>query len=236
MGTVRGSWVRGGCLLAVLVAATVAALTVDLPGVTDVRSRLDDAGAPGLVVLTALVALALLTPVPRTALSVLLGVVLGFWAGLAVALVGGLLGGLAAFGLSRALGRDAVGRLAGRRLAGVDRVLTDRGFGAVLLLRLTPVPFAVGSYAAGLTAVRLLPYAAGTVLGILPGSAVQTAVGASVGVLPAWATSPTGLVVEGAVLLAVALGSLVWWRRGRRAAPGTPAGRVPEVPPAEPHP
>ena len=224
MGTVRGSWVRGGCLLAVLVAATVAALTVDLPGVTDVRSRLDDAGAPGLVVLTALVALALLTPVPRTALSVLLGVVLGFWAG------------LAAFGLSRALGRDAVGRLAGRRIAGVDRVLTDRGFGAVLLLRLTPVPFAVGSYAAGLTAVRLLPYAAGTVLGILPGSAVQTAVGASVGVLPAWATSPTGLVVEGAVLLAVALGSLVWWRYGRRAAPGTPAGRVPEVPPAEPHP
>ncbi len=227
---------RGGSLLVVLAAATAAALTVDLPEVADVRSRLDDAGAPGLAVLTALVALLLLTPVPRTALSVLLGVVLGFWAGLAVALAGGLLGGLAAFGLSRTLGRDAVGRLAGRRLDGVDRLLTDRGFGAVLLLRLTPVPFAVGSYAAGLTAVRFAPYAAGTALGILPGSAVQTAVGASVGPLPAWATSPTGLAVEGAILLAIVIGSLAWWRRRRRATSGTPTGRVSDVPPAEPHP
>jgi uncharacterized membrane protein YdjX (TVP38/TMEM64 family) len=149
--------VRAGCLLVVLAAATAAALTVDLPSVADVRSRLDGAGAVGPAVLTVLVALLRLTPVPRTALSVLLGVVLGFWGGLTVAVTGGLLGGLAAFGLARVLGRDAVGRLAGRRLAGVDRFLADRSFGAVLLFRLTPVPFAVGSYAAGLTAVRLVP-------------------------------------------------------------------------------
>jgi hypothetical protein len=44
-----------------------------------------------------------------------------------------------------------------------------------------------------------------------------SAVGASVGGLPAWATSPTGLVVEGSVLLLVVAGSLLWWWRWRRA-------------------
>ncbi len=215
-GNVRGTWLRAAALAVVLAAATTAAFLVELPTVAEVRGRLDDAGGPGLAVLTGLVALLLLTPVPRTALSVLLGVVLGFWAGLAVAVTGGLLGGLAAFGLARVLGREAVGRLAGRRLAPVDRGLTDRGFASVVLFRLTPLPFAVGSYAAGLTAVRLVPYAAGTALGILPGSAVHTAVGASAAGLPDWATSPTGLAIEGAILAAVVVGGLLWWRRRRR--------------------
>ena len=63
-------------------------------------------------------ALVLLAPVPRSALSVLVGLVAGFGPGLAVALAGGLLAALAAFGLSRTLGRSAATRLAGPGSAG----------------------------------------------------------------------------------------------------------------------
>ncbi len=214
-GTVRGTWVRAGVLVALLAAAGVVALTVDLPDVGTVRGWVDRSGLAGLVLLTSGVGVALLAPVPRTALSLLLGVVLGFWGGFAAAVVGGALGGLGAFGLARWLGRDAVTKLAGRRLAEVDRRLVGHGFGPMLLVRISPIPFMPVSYAAGLTAMRLAPYTAATVLGIVPGSALQVAVGASVGGLPEWVTSPGGLVVEGAVVLLLVAGGVLWWRRTR---------------------
>ena len=147
-------------------------------------------------------------------LSVLLGVVLGFWTGLAVALAGGLLGGLAAFGLSRALGRDAVTRLAGPRVTAVDRALGERGFGAVLAGRLLPVvPFSVLSHAAGLSVVSPGPYVAATALGLVPSTVLQVGVGASVPGLTAWAAGACALVAGGA---AVVVGSLhLSWRPNR---------------------
>jgi uncharacterized membrane protein YdjX (TVP38/TMEM64 family) len=163
-------------------------------------------------------ALVLLAPVPRSALSVLLGVVAGFWPGLAVALAGGLLGGLAAFGLSRALGRPAVARLAGPRLGRVDRLMVDRGFWALLLGRLIPVvPFVALSYGAGLTVVRLTPYALSTAIGLVPSTVVQVGIGASAGVLATWATTLTVIPVVAAVLVLAGLAALAW--RGRRPAP-----------------
>ncbi len=225
-GRVRATWVRAGALVVVLAVAVVVALTVDLPDVAAVRGWLDRAGALGLVLLTVGVGLALVGPVPRTALSVLLGVVLGFWGGLAVALAGGLLGGLAAFGLSRALGRDAITRLAGPRLASVDRVLADRGFGAVLAARLVPVvPFSVASHAAGLSAVPLAPYTAATALGLLPSTVLQVGVGAAVPGLTEWAARAGSPVAVAAVSVAVAgVAGLLWWRRSRRVHSETSTG------------
>ncbi len=221
MDRVRTTWVRAGALVVVLAVGTVMALTVDVPDVATVRGWIDRTGTLGLLLLTAGVGLALVGPVPRTALSVLLGVVLGFWGGLAVALAGGMLGGLAAFALSRTLGRDAVARLEGPRLAAVDRVLADRGFGAVLAGRLLPVvPFSVLSHAAGLSAVPLGSYTAATALGLLPSTVLQVGVGASVPELSAWAAragSPAVAAVTVAVLLGA--GALLWRRRARLAAP-----------------
>ncbi len=205
-------------LVALLVVAVVAALTVDLPDVATLRSQLDRSGVTGLVLLTLGVGAALLAPVPRTATSLLLGYVLGFWSGFVVSVVGSTLGAAVAFGLARWLGRDAVVRLAGRRLAAVDRRLAGRGFGALVLLRMAPVPFMPVSYAAGLTAVPPATYTAATALGVIPGSALQVAAGASVGGLPHWATSPVGLLVEGAVVALLVVGGAVWWRQRRLRA------------------
>jgi uncharacterized membrane protein YdjX (TVP38/TMEM64 family) len=215
---VDSTWVRAGVLGLVLAVGGVLALTVDLPTVDVVRTWVDGAGGVAWAALVLGLACLLLAPVPRSALSVLLGVVAGFGAGLAVALAGGLLGGLAAFGLARALGRPAVTRLAGPRLGRVDRLMVDRGFWPLLVGRLLPVvPFVVLSYGAGLTAVRVTPYALSTALGLVPSTVVQVGFGASAGLLATWLTPGTVVPVAAAVLVTAGLGALTWrrWRRTR---------------------
>jgi uncharacterized membrane protein YdjX (TVP38/TMEM64 family) len=175
----RGTWLRAAVLVLLLAAGAGAALTLDLPSVATVRSWADGAG---IAVMVLAVGLVLLSPVPRSAVSVLVGVVAGFATGVAVAFLGGLLAALAAFGLSRGLGRTAALRLAGPRMARVDGLVTDRGFLAVLTGRLLPVvPFVALSYAAGLTGVRLVPYGLATALGLIPSTVLQVGIGASVG-------------------------------------------------------
>jgi uncharacterized membrane protein YdjX (TVP38/TMEM64 family) len=221
---VDGIWLRAAVLGLVVALGVVLALTVDLPTVGAVRAWVDGAGALAWAAMVLGLALALLAPVPRSALSVLLGVVAGFGPGLAVALAGGLLGGLAAFGLGRALGRPAVTRLAGRRLGRVDRLMTDRGFWALLVGRLTPaVPFVVLSYGAGLTAVRVRPYALATAIGLVPGTVVQVGVGASAGALATWSTPFTVVPVVAAVLVLAGTGALAWRRRRPPAGDPVPA-------------
>ncbi|MFW3168618.1 TVP38/TMEM64 family protein [Geodermatophilus sp. CPCC 206100] len=175
-----GGWLRLGVLGAVLAAAVVVALTVERPGVPALRAWLHDAGPLGWAAVVAGTAGALMTPVPRTALSLLLGAAAGFPAGLAVAVAAGWLGGMGGFTVSRHLGRDTVARLAGRRLARADRLFRDRGFLAVLAARVSPVPFWVVSYAAGLSSVPWVPHALATAVGVVPGAVLYVGVGASV--------------------------------------------------------
>ncbi|SOE02996.1 TVP38/TMEM64 family protein [Blastococcus haudaquaticus] len=207
------AWVRAAVLGVLLVAGLVLALTVDLPGVPTVRTWLDGAGGVAWVGLALGVALVLMAPVPRSAVSVLVGVVAGFGPGTAVALAGGMLAGLAAFGLARLLGREAVTRVLGHRLEAVDRLMADRGFWAVLGGRLLPVvPFVLLSYGAGVTAVRLWPYALATAIGLVPGTLVQVGIGASAGVL-AGSTTATAAPLVAAALGLFLLGILVVRRR-----------------------
>jgi uncharacterized membrane protein YdjX (TVP38/TMEM64 family) len=80
--------------------------------------------------------------------------------------------------------------------------------------RLIPVvPFVVLSYGAGLTAVRLTPYALSTALGLIPSTVVQVGIGASAGVLAAWATPFTVVPVVAAVLVLAGLAARAWHRR-----------------------
>lgn len=176
----RRPWLRLAVLGLLLVVATVLALTVDRPGVPALRAWLDSAGPLGWSAVVLGVAGALMAPVPRTALSVLLGAAAGFPAGLAVAVGAGWLGGMGGFALGRHLGRSAVTRLTGRRLARADRLFRDRGFLAVVLARVSPVPFWIVSYAAGLSSIRWLPAALGTAVGVVPGAVLYVGVGASV--------------------------------------------------------
>jgi uncharacterized membrane protein YdjX (TVP38/TMEM64 family) len=228
---VRSPWLRAAILVLLVVVGAVLALTTDLPSGATVRAWLDGAGAAGWAVLVLAVAVVLLAPVPRSAVSVLLGVVMGFGPGLAVALSGGLLGGIGAFGLSRVLGRPAAAWVGGHRLATVDRLVADRGFTAVLAGRLLPVvPFVVLSYGAGLTAMRLGPYVLATAIGLVPSTVVQVGAGASAEAIIAWSL-PVAALLTGAVLALVALGVVTGRRRARSSAATEPApAPVPPTP------
>ncbi|CCH87032.1 Conserved membrane protein of unknown function; putative SNARE domain [Modestobacter italicus] len=204
---------RLGAFVLALLAGAAVTLSVDLPTVAEVRSWLDEGGAARWLVAVVGVSLALQTPVSRSAISVLLGAVVGFPAGLAVALSGGLLGGLAGFALSRWLGREAVARLAGARLAALDRRVGARGFASVLAARMAPVaPFMVVSYAAGLSSVRLLPYLLGTALGLVPWSVLYVGIGTSVTSTGFW-TSLAGVAPLAVLASCALLAAWLWWRR-----------------------
>jgi uncharacterized membrane protein YdjX (TVP38/TMEM64 family) len=208
-----GPWLRAAVLVLLLLVGLALVLTLDLPSVPAVRRWLDGAGGAGWAALVVGTTLILLAPVPRTAVTVLIGVVAGFWPGFLVASAASFLAAAAAFGLSRGLGRAAVTRLAGNRLARLDNLLGNRGFVAVLVARLLPVvPFAVCSYGAGLVGVRLRPYLLATAVALPAGTAVQVGVGASA------ALFVSGRAAFTALPLAVGLALLGWlavraWRR-----------------------
>jgi uncharacterized membrane protein YdjX (TVP38/TMEM64 family) len=207
--------------LAVLVGAgCLVALLVDLPHVGTMRGWLAGTGPAGWTALLVGLSLATLAPIPRTALSLLAGVLAGFWGGLALALGSGVLGALAGFGLARWLGRDAVARLAGPRLARADALLARRGVVAVMTGRLIPVtPFTLVSYAGGLSGVRLRDYLLGSAVGLVPGTVLHVSIGATVGAAgdgpgPLLSLIPLSIAVLGLV-------AAHWWRaRRRRTAAG----------------
>jgi uncharacterized membrane protein YdjX (TVP38/TMEM64 family) len=217
----RGIWLRAALLVLLLAVGLVLALTMDVPDLSTVRSWVDGAGGAGGAAMVLAVALVLLAPVPRSAVSVLVGVVAGFGTGVVIAFVGGLLAALGAFGLSRTLGRSAAVRLAGPRLSRMDRIAAERGFVAVLTGRLVPmVPFVALSYGAGLTGVRFAPYVLATALGLVPSTVLQVGIGASAGFALEGGTVLTALPLAAVALVAVGVGGLLLWRR-RAAVPPT---------------
>jgi uncharacterized membrane protein YdjX (TVP38/TMEM64 family) len=64
------------------------------------------------------------------------------------------------------------------RVDAVDARLRERGWPVVLAMRMIPaVPFSVLNYAAGASAVRVVPYALATLAGVLPGTAAIVILG-----------------------------------------------------------
>lgn len=124
-----------------------------------------------VVIYSAATALAL----PGSLLTIAGGAVFGFWWGALLNSLGANIGANTAFGLARILGRDGIERLAGTRIAGLDKVTAKHGFLGLLILRLVPlVPFNALNFGSGLTVLRWGHYAIATVIGILPGTLVYT--------------------------------------------------------------
>ena len=229
-------------LLGVLaVAALVAAVRTEGLGVDAARQATAAMGPAGPVVFTLVYAAAVTALLPASGLTLAGGVLFGPALGTATAVTGATLGSVGAFLLGRALGRDAVARLAGPRLTAIDEHLAERGFATLLIVRLVPLPFSVVNLSAGLTGARLGPYAAATALGILPGTFALAALGGTIHdpLSPAF-LGAAGLfvVVTASALLAARAsrrrrlsGARGWPRRGGSPHPTAPAGcRAPGSP------
>jgi uncharacterized membrane protein YdjX (TVP38/TMEM64 family) len=147
------------------------------------RSLFDPLTMTGLIggnpmaplVFLALHTVASLCFVPRTLLALGAGLVFGMWWGILWAALGSLGGAVAGFLLARYLGSGVIERALLAKSAGPSRLaaLFERaehgGWRMVAVVRLVPIiPHSLTNYALGLTGVRLVTYAFGSLLGQLP--------------------------------------------------------------------
>lgn len=167
-------------VLGALGAAVLVAIVVAVPLPTAVQMR-DWATAAGvwfpLAFLGAHILVTVL-PFPRTAFTLAAGLLFGPVLGIAIAVTASTLSALIALLLVRAFGWQ-IGRLVSHpRVDSLDVQLSERGWPAVLSLRLIPVvPFSVLNYAAGASAVHVRPYLLATLAGLLPGTSAVVILG-----------------------------------------------------------
>jgi uncharacterized membrane protein YdjX (TVP38/TMEM64 family) len=108
---------------------------------------------------------------PVTMLIAATGIVFGPWLGMLYSLVGATLSAVFVYGIGREVGRDAVRRVAGRRINDLSRRIAKRGLLAMLFVRIVPVaPFSIINLVAGASHLGFRDFLIGTILGLLPGT------------------------------------------------------------------
>lgn len=184
MAQTSGSKMRNVAIAAALVLAVVALRTwhVDqqlLAFVDWIRG----AGATGVVAFVVAYVLACVFFVPAVLFTLGAGFAYGPLQGTLVVWLAASIGATVAFVLGRTVARDAIAaRVAGNaKFAAIDRAVGEQGFKIVLLTRLSPAfPFTLLNYAYGLTRVGLRDYVAGSVIGMVPGTAMYVYIGSLV--------------------------------------------------------
>jgi len=203
-------------LMAGALIAIAAALPLMTGGAarTEFTAMLAQGGLRGQTMFLLLATFLTAIGLPRQIPAFAAGYAFGPWYGSIIALVAQVLACSLDFIWARAIGQDFVRRRFGSRLAWLDRTLSTHPFLTTLTLRLMPVGNnLLLNLAAGLTAVRLLPFLAASAIGFVP----QTVVFALFG--QGSAPDHAHLLLLGAAMFAAsaALGIFVF-RRARPAA------------------
>ena len=175
----------------------------------------------------ALYALIVAFSIPEAALAtVTAGLLFGPWWGGGLAVLGATVGAVLLFLVARTALAGFMARRAQRLLGRIRPGLERDGFSYLLALRLLPiVPFWLVNLGAALCGMRLFPYAAATLIGIIPTTLVFAWIGAGVGeVLAVGGRPDLSLIFSPAILgplaalAALSLAPVVWRRlRGRDA-------------------
>lgn len=117
-------------------------------------------------------------PFPRTAFTLAAGLLFGPVEGVALAVVASTASAVIALLLVRLAGWQLSRLVRHRTVETLDARLRNRGWPAIMSLRLIPaVPFSVLNYAAGASAVRVLPFTLATLIGVFPGTAAIVILG-----------------------------------------------------------
>ncbi|MBB4854616.1 putative membrane protein YdjX (TVP38/TMEM64 family) [Mycobacteroides chelonae] len=117
-------------------------------------------------------------PFPRTAFTLAAGLLFGTQVGVLLAVVASTASAVLALWGARALGWKLSALHHRPAVKSVDDQLRRRGWIAVMSMRLIPaVPFSVLNYAAGASAVRVVPYTVATFVGLLPGTLAVVVLG-----------------------------------------------------------
>jgi uncharacterized membrane protein YdjX (TVP38/TMEM64 family) len=117
-------------------------------------------------------------PFPRTAFTLAAGLLFGPLLGVSLAVVASTVSAVVAMLLVRAAGWRLDRLVTHPRVDSLNARLEERGWPTVLSMRMIPaVPFSVINYAAGSSAVRVVPYTLATFVGLLPGTAAVVILG-----------------------------------------------------------
>ncbi|OBH10733.1 TVP38/TMEM64 family protein [Mycobacterium sp. E1747] len=159
-------------------------------------------------------------PVPRTAFTLAAGLLFGPLLGVALAVGASTASAVIAMLLVRAAGWRLNRLVRHRSIDTVDERLRQRGWLAILSLRLIPaVPFSAINYAAGASTVRLLPYTLATLGGLLPGTAAVVILGDALAGHPNSLLYLVSLCTAALGLTGLAI-EVRHFRRHHRRAPG----------------
>jgi uncharacterized membrane protein YdjX (TVP38/TMEM64 family) len=164
-----------GTVMAILVAV---ALVVPLPSAVQLRDWSTSMGPWFPLAFLAAHIVVTVLPFPRTAFTLAAGLLFGPVLGVTLAAAASTASAVIALVLVRAAGWQLSRLVRHQAVETLDTRLRDRGWVAVMSLRLIPAaPFSVVNYAAGASAVRVLPYTLATVAGLLPGTAAVVILG-----------------------------------------------------------
>jgi uncharacterized membrane protein YdjX (TVP38/TMEM64 family) len=115
---------------------------------------------------------------PVTLLIAATAATFGPWLGFVYAAIGTIASALVTYLFGARLGRGMLEDLLGSRLYRIRRAISRRSVLAVAAVRLVPIaPFTIVNLVAGATRIPLQDYLAGTVLGMVPGMIVLSALG-----------------------------------------------------------
>ncbi|WP_018017046.1 TVP38/TMEM64 family protein [Corynebacterium capitovis] len=159
-------------LIVVGVAFLVAWRSLEIPSLSSLRQWSAHAGEWFPLLFWMLYVLVTQFPVPRTLLTISAGVLFGGVWGAVLAITATTASAVVSLLVVRGLLRDWIApRLTHPAVELVNRHLEQRGWLAVASLRMIAVvPFSIMNYTAALTRVPVLPFAAATFAGSLPGT------------------------------------------------------------------
>jgi uncharacterized membrane protein YdjX (TVP38/TMEM64 family) len=149
------------------------------PRVLSIVAHIQSLGPAAPLAFIAIYALAVVSLIPASLLTIAGGAVFGLIRGVIYALIGATLGSTGAFLLGRYVARRLVARKlnAMPRFVAIERAVSARGRRIVFLLRLSPlVPFNFLNYALGLTTISVWDFVFAS-LGTIPGAFVYAYAG-----------------------------------------------------------
>jgi uncharacterized membrane protein YdjX (TVP38/TMEM64 family) len=168
-------------LIAVLTAIVIlvaVALLVPLPTAVQLRDWATSVGPWFPLAFFAAQVVVTVFPIPRSPFTLAAGLLFGPYLGVPLAVLASTASAVIALLLVRAAGWQLSRLVRHPRVDSLDERLRERGWPAVISMRMIPaVPFSVVNYAAGASAVRVLPYTLATLVGLLPGTAAIVILG-----------------------------------------------------------
>ncbi len=164
--------------LAAIVILVAIALLVPLPTAIQLRDWANSVGPWFPLAFLGAHIVVTVFPFPRTAFTLAAGLLFGPALGIPLAVAAATVSAVIALLLVRAAGWQVNKLVRHPRIESLDARLRERGWPTVVSMRLIPaVPFSVLNYAAGVSAVRVLPYTLATLVGLMPGTAAVVILG-----------------------------------------------------------